>query len=200
MSTITRCAALAALVLLSGCAQFRSVWYGKSILSRPADYYVYADLDELLRFGADMARKSVSSRSEECRRLLRHQGDSRGIGVELHLMTGRLFSESCGDARKIALSVKAIPPSKVPDTRVQWLIEAQAETLKRLGGGYGSGSKRRAPVERKQKARAPEPRPAGESGKGEAEKDEASILREKLEAIRAIERKLDKATEDAESK
>lgn len=200
MAGIMRSAALAALSLLAGCTQYDTGWFGRPSLARTGDYYARADLDELLRFGADLARKSGSARAEECRRLLKRQRETPGVGVQLHLMSGRLLSESCGDARRIVDAVNSIPAGSLPDARVQWLVAAQTATLKRLGGT----SKRIAAaerLERKQKQRAPEAQRAPDSPRvPESQKDEARVLREKLEAIRSIERKLDEATDDAEAK
>jgi hypothetical protein len=180
MKSVFRSAAMIALAFLSGCAEFQSGWWGRPSSSRPSDYYARSDLDELLRFGGDLAKRTSSYRADECRRLLKRQQETPGlVGIQLHLMTARLLSDACGDAWRIADSVSAIPPGRLPDQRVQWLVATQAEALKRLG----SASRRVVAAERKQKAG---------QGAPESPKDEARILREKLEAIRSMERRLDK--------
>lgn len=177
MRTISRGAVAAAFALLSGCAEFQYNGLGRPSFSRPRDYYARSDLDELLRFGSELARKTRSARAEECRTLLDRQHDMPNVGVQLHLLAGRLLSDACGDARKISDSASALPPASLPDPRVRWWVAAQVEALKRL-----SESKRLAVVERKPKMANSVPA---------SQKDEARVLREKLEAIRSIERRLD---------
>lgn len=175
-----------ALAFLSGCAEFQSGLWGRPSSSRPSDYYARSDLDELLRFGNDLAMSTGSYRADECRRLLKRQQETPDlVGAKLHLMTARLLSDACGDAWRIAESVSAIPPGRLADQRVQWLVAAQAEALKRLG----SASRKVATVERKQKEKAGQ-------GAPESPKGEAKILREKLEAIRSMERRLDKTGDE----
>ncbi len=190
MKTLFRCLMLLALALMAGCADYRPTWFGRPSLSRSNDYYARSDLDELLRFGADMAKKPGSARAEECRRLLKFQREAPGIGVRLHLLAGRLLSESCGDARKIAEAAASSYPS---DIRVQWLAAAQSEALKRLGSG---ASRRSVASDRKQKS-TPDAQDAKPDSKPDSRKDddEAKRLREKLEQIRSLERKLDESND-----
>jgi len=76
------------------------------------------------------------------------QRDAPGTGVQLHLLTGRLLSDACGDIPKILEGVDAIPLDGLPDERVRHLVSAQREALKRLHGL----SKKLAVLERKQKS------------------------------------------------
>jgi hypothetical protein len=180
-----------ALALLSGCAGNRPGWMGGPSLARPEQYYARADLDEQLRFGAEMANKSAASRAEECRRLLKLQRTAPGAGVSLHLLAGRLLSDSCGDARKVASSVDQIPASELSDSRLQWWVSLQTEALKRMS----SGSKRAVVAERRSRQGKDDASAKPDSAAPADSNDEAKVLRKKLEQIRALERKLDKAQE-----
>lgn len=180
---------LSALVLLSACAQYRPAWLGGPSRSDP--YYARTDLDEILRFGAELAGKPGPVRAEACRSLLKRQRDTpHNPGIKLHLMTGRLLSDACGDARKLADAANELPANSF-DQQMRWWVAIQGEALKRLG----SGQKRAAGSERKSKAGkdAPEskPEPAKPAATQAGGGDEAEVLRKKLEEIRSIERKLD---------
>jgi hypothetical protein len=197
-------------VLLSGCADMRPTWTEPS-LARPDRYYARSDLEEILRFGADMARKSPSSRAEECQSLLKQFQVAPGTGVRLHLLTGRLLSDACGDVRKVIAAADEIPPAALRDPLLRWLVAAQVETLKRQ---VGNATRKPHVVERRyrsapapakgsgasQKTKpglvaTPPPRPESVPSPKKEEpagaKGEAKVLRDKLEAIRDLERKLD---------
>lgn len=181
---ISRVTTAAIVLCLAGCAEFYPNGPFVPYSMGSADPYLRSDIDELLRFGADLANRSASSRAETCRQLLKREQDAPSVGVQLHLMMGRVLSESCGDIPKLLASLDAIPPARLADHRVRSLVVFHVATLKRLG----ASGKKLAVNERKQKAT----RPAAD-----AKSDDARILREKLDAIRAIEKNLD-AAEDAD--
>lgn len=179
------------LLLLTGCADFNAGWNGTPN-PYSSDPYTQSDFDELLAFGANMANIPASSRAEVCRILLNRQNGSQGPGVWLHLMVGRLLSDSCGEITRILDGIRAIPPGSLSDQRLQKLVDLHAETLKRMN----TVSRKSATVSRKSKAAksvqeakdlsAPKNTP-------EAQNDEARLLREKLEAIRSMEKHLDES-------
>jgi len=177
------------LLLLAGCASLR----GKPSGDRRDDAYARADLDELLGFGAELAGKTGTARAETCRSLLNRQKEEPGTGVQLHLLAGRLLSDACGDIPKILAGVDAIPAKDLSDKQVGQWVAAQTEALKRLH----HASKRLAALERKQKTvqsvlESKEPK-APAKGPKPAKDGEARLLRDKLEAIRAMEKKLDES-------
>lgn len=175
---ISHIATSVVILCLAGCAEFYP--------SRPfvpyhgfsQDPYMRSDIDELLRFGAHFAQGNASLRSETCRLLLKREQDPPSLGVQLHLMMGRVLSETCGDIPKLLASLGSIPAERLPDDRVRSLVVFNTAVLKRLG----TPAKRLAVDERKQKATRSAPDPKS---------DDARILREKLDAIRAIEKNLD---------
>lgn len=162
------------LLLLAGCAQLNSGWNGYG--GGYYDSYAQSDADELLDFGANMARIAPSARAKICRTLLKRQRNSAGTGLDLHLMVGRLLSDACGDIPRILKGVNAIPPGRMYDERIQKLVAIHTEALKRLQ----AASRKTGSLERKQKS---EPESS----------DESRLLREKLEAIRSMEKHLDES-------
>lgn len=171
-------------MLLAGCAEFNAGWNGYP--DRYNDPYAQSDFDELLAFGANMAKISPSSRSEVCRTLLKRQKNPPGAGIHLHLMVGRLLSDTCGDIPRILDGISSIPPGSLYDERMQRLIAIHTEALKRLQ----SVSRKVGALEHKQKSvqSVLESKDAGGS-----KKNETRLLREKLEAIRSMEKHLDES-------
>jgi len=174
------------LLLLAGCAEFTTSWNGYS--DRYNAPYAQSDFDELLTFGANMANIPPSSRAKVCRTLLKSQKDSHGTGVQLHLMVGRLFSDTCGDIPRILDGVDSIPPGSLSDERMRKLVAIHTEALKRL---YNV-SRKPGSLERKQKTvqSVPESKDSTES-----KENETRLLREKLEAIRSMEKHLDESSD-----
>ena len=172
------------LLLLAGCAEFTPPWDGDS--ERTIDPYTQSDFDELLAFGANMANIPPSSRAKVCRTLLKRQNDSAGIGVQLHLMVGRLLSDACGDIPAILDGVGSIPYASLSDERMQKLVAIDKEILKRMQ----NVPKKSGSVERKPKKT--QSLPESKQTKG-SNNNENRLLREKLEAIRSMEKHLDES-------
>lgn len=140
------------------------------------------DFDELLDFSSQMASLPVPARTDACRRLRQVGAGSVNDGVSLQLLVGRLFSDACGDIGTILNTVEAIPAERWRDERLKKLVLLHTEALKRLpqGGKKSSGA-------RKSKVK---------QGAGSAEEsppEEVRLLREKLEAIRRMEKQMDGA-------
>jgi len=171
-------------LLLAGCAEFNTGTVGNSAPYQ--DPYRQSDFDELLAFGDNMAKTPPSSREKVCRSLLKRQKDSPDTGVALHLMVGRLLSDACGEIPKILNAVDSIPPEKLPDDQMQKLVAINTEALKRLS----AVSKKVSSLERKQKSVQSVVESKNTKG---SKKDENSLLREKLEAIRSMEKHLDES-------
>lgn len=174
------------LLLLAGCAQTNPGLDSRGGTARYNEPYAQSDFDELLAFGANMAKISPSSRAEVCRTLLKRQKAPPGTGVHLHLMVGRLLSDACGDISRILDGLASIPPDSLSDERVQKLVAIHTEALKRLQ----NVSRKVGTLERKQKSvqSVLESKDATAS-----KKNENSLLREKLEAIRSMEKHLDQS-------
>ncbi len=170
------------LLLLTGCADFMAGWEGQP--DRYKDPYAQSDFDGLLGFDANMAEMPVSSRAEVCVILRKRQKDYPADGILLRLMIGRLFSDSCGNIPGILDGVSSISPGSLSDDRVQKLVAIHVEALNRLQ----NVSRKPAPLECKQKTVKPV---LGSKGTIGATNNENRLLREKLEAIRSMEKHLD---------
>lgn len=175
------------LLLLAGCGPYNSGWYSYS--NPYNDPYLQSDFDELLGFGANMAQIPPSSRSEVCGILLKRQKNSSapGAGIQLHLMVGRLLSDSCGDIPGILNGVGSIPAGRLSDERMRRFVAIHTEALKRLN----NQSRKSGSLERKHK----KAQNVLESKDANGTKDESRLLREKLEAIRAMEKHLDESVD-----
>jgi hypothetical protein len=172
------------LALIAGCAPYNAGWNGNP--NPYNDPYSQSGFDELLGFGANMARIPPSSRAETCRILLKRQKDSPGAGIQLHLMVGRLLSDSCGDIPRILNGVDSIPAGYLSDERIRRLVAIHTEALKRLN----NQSRKFGSVERKHKTVQNVVESKDATG---SKKDENRLLREKLEAIRSMEKQLDES-------
>jgi hypothetical protein len=172
------------LLLLAGCAEFTPPWDDDS--ARTIDPYTQSGFDELLAFGANMANIPPSSRAKVCSTLLKRQKSSPGVGNQLHLMVGRLLSDSCGDISTILDGIDSIPYASLSDERMQKLIAIDKETLKRMQ----TVPKKPGPVERKSKKAQSVPESKQTKG---SNNNENRLLREKLEAIRSMEKHLDES-------
>ena len=172
------------LLLLAGCAQLNSRWDGNS---HPYDDpYAQSDFDELLAFGANLANIPPSSRAKVCRTLLTHKKGTSGTGILLHQMVGRLLSDACGEISRILDGVASIPPGSLNDERMQRFVAINTEALKRLN----NQSRKLGSLGRKQKTVQNVLESKGSTG---SKKDENRLLREKLEAIRSMEKHLDES-------
>jgi hypothetical protein len=173
-------------LFMAGCAEFNSGWEGNPGSYRAPYTHTQSDFDELLGFGANMAKISPSSRAEVCRTLLKRQKKPPGIEVYLHLMLGRLLSDACGDIPRILEGVGSIPPASLSDERMQRLVAINTEVLKRLQ----NVSRKVGTLERKQKSVQSVLESKDENA---SKKNETRLLREKLGAIRSMEKHLDES-------
>ncbi|MGZ4954055.1 MAG: hypothetical protein ACXV8Q_02995 [Methylobacter sp.] len=174
------------LLLLSGCTELNPDWNGTS--NRNNDPYAQSNFDELLAFGANMAKISPASRAEVCRTLLKRQKNPPGAGIHVHLMVGRLVSDACGEIPKILDGISAIPPGGLTDERMQRLVAIDTEALKHLQ----NVSKKVGTLEHKQKSVQSVLESKDTNG---SKKNETRLLREKLEAIRSMEKHLDESSD-----
>jgi hypothetical protein len=186
------------LLLLAGCAELTSSWNGDS--GRYVDPYAKSDFDELLAFGANMANMPPLSRSEVCSTLLKRQKDYPGAGIELHLMEGRLFSDTCGGIPEILKGVGSIPPASLSDERVQKLVAIYTEALKGLQAVTKKidslESKNKTLQSRRESKKVSKSKKNANKSKSnvdESNNNETQLLREKLEAIRTMEKHLDES-------
>jgi hypothetical protein len=127
------------------------------------------DVDDLVQFQSSFADKSPSARAEECRRMLRYQQQSPQPGWALRLMIGRPLSEACGEPGRLVRSYESLRSKRYLGRGAEGMGNYYAKLLQRLNVAGGARSE-----------------PTSRAGK-----DDAKLLREKLEAIRAIEKEMD---------
>jgi hypothetical protein len=181
------------LILLAGCAQPREPLHTYNANTAPTnmveiDPNSLYDLDELLSFSEKMSNMNPSARNEQCKSLLKYQSESNGTGILLHIMIGRLLSDTCGDVAKLLESIAAINHEQITDAKVAKLISIDTEILKR----QLNISKKLVAQERKQKSMQ---NVLDSKATSTSKKDESQLLREKLEAIRTMEKQFDETSE-----
>lgn len=154
--------------LLAGCSGHRYGFpFGKQ----------ETNVDDLVRFQADFAHRTPASRSRECQSLRKRQLQSPQARWVLQLMLGRALSEACGDPAKLLRAYENLVRQDAFDRSVAGMAAYQAEVLKHLR--YRPGKESAA--DRKAVGKEAPP----------ARQDDAELLREKLEAIRSIEKRMD---------
>ena len=131
-----------------------------------------------------MANMSEASRSELCKSLLDSQKTSTSSDVQLQLMVGRLLSDACGDIPKILEGIDAIKPRYIFDENLQRFITLHAQVLTHM---QKQAIKLNNIEHDQQKVKSML------DVKG-VKKKETRLLREKLEAIRSMEKQLDESS------
>ncbi len=172
-------------LLLSGCAKVDT-----NLNEGPPPITVQnvqSDFDDFLVFGVNMAKSSPTARAEICRSLQKRQKSSPDDAIQLQIMLGRLLSDTCGEVPKILDGINTMQPEDFSDERMQKMFIIQSEALKRL---LPPVPKKNVTSERKQKTDKSGIEAKEISG---ANKTEADLLREKLEAIRSMEKHLDES-------
>jgi hypothetical protein len=177
------------LQLLPACAYLDSLYPKENTPSTNYDPYPRSSIDEVLAFGANMAGLSEASRSDQCQSLIKAQERSPSNDKHLQLMVGRLLSDDCGDIPAILEGVDAISRAYASDKSVQRLIFINTMALQRMQQ-QSHKTYRSEPKTRKVRT-VPEVKDVGEP-----QKDETRLLREKLEAIRSLEKQMDEKTEN----
>lgn len=167
---------------LSGCAYINPESQESQL--RTAAPKNQPSIDALLAFGASMAKMSKTSQSELCKSLLDNQKNSPSDEVKLHLMVGRLLSDSCGDIPKLLEDINALKPNLGSDENLQRLIALHTQVLAEM---QAQESKIGSMEHNQRKVKSIL------DAKG-VKKKENRLLREKLEAIRSLEKQLDESS------
>ncbi len=178
---------LPVILLLSGCASFNSDHSDREPVPL-TDPYSRSGINELLAYGATIADMSETERSDVCKSLVNTQKTSPSDDKQLQLMLGRLLSDSCGDISKIINDIQTIKPNYANDQHLQRLITINTLALQRLQ----SLSKKAAADSRQKKSKS---KLDSKDATTEPSKDESRLLREKLEAIRTIEKQMDESVD-----
>lgn len=169
-------------LIITGCISFNSDHKNK--LPPPPDPYSKSGVNTLLAFGANMANMSEASQSELCKSLLESQQTAPSDSVQLRLMVGRLLTGSCGDIPKILEDIDAIKPHYISDENLLRFITLNTQVLTHM---HTQAVKLDNIEHDQQKVKSIL------NSKGEKKK-ETRLLREKLEAIRSMEKQLDESS------
>lgn len=175
------------MLLLVGCAHFNS----ETADTVPECYTppkVASKFDKLLAFAHDTSNMPSAARTVLCHNLIKHQQESSDNDTLLQLAVGRTLSDACGDIGKLLDQVNAIPPSELEDEPLRQFVSLQQEVLKNMLGV----SKKLNNLEKKKKKKPS----SSDNRDAEPVNDETRLLREKLDAIRSMEKQLD-GTSDA---
>jgi hypothetical protein len=211
-----RCAIIAGSLLL-GCATHGPDRPPASALSRH-DRYARADLDELLTFGSHLSEMTEAQQTGICHDMLKYERDpaSAGGGLVLHQLLGRLYSDECGDIKSLVTRLESFPMESLPDVQTRQLVTMQTALLRRqsplvatptpprrqhqhplrkTGEATPKTSAKSQPAPSSPRRSSPvsgpgksPPPAAAATGQGDDQ-----LLRQKLEALREMERKLDDA-------
>jgi hypothetical protein len=176
---------------LTSCAEFNAEnTQAKDIKPQPVvptpSYF-----DNLLDFSFKVSTLSPTARTELCKSLLKRQKEASNVDIQIQLTIARLFSDSCGDIPKLLDALNTSTANSPVDEQTQKLLGVSVELLKRLN----TTSKSLTILERKQKSLQ---MLLDSKGKEEPNntKNDAKLLRDKLEAIRAMEKQLDNPSEN----
>ena len=95
--------------------------------------YDRVDLDELLAFGSELAERNDEELDNVCHELnqLEDNPVMAGSGLLLHRMVGRLYSEKCGDLKSLVKRLDSFSLESLPDWRTRQLVVMQASILRR---------------------------------------------------------------------
>lgn len=168
-------------IFLCACSQFETKPVEEPVPPPYVPPYSRADIDELLAFGSEMSLKSEAGRDETCKTLLKEPNQPLNPGIVLHLMLGRMLSNSCGEISTLLPQIASIPKDAINDEQVQKLIGIAVESLKRMK----TSTKKISVLEHKLQSKKSKP----------SKKDDTMLLREKLDAIRSMEKQLDESGE-----
>lgn len=146
-----------------------------------------SEFDELFAFQAGMAEIPAASRTEICRTLLQSQKQAPDFTVQLKLIAGRVLSDSCGDLAKTLEAVANLPPEKLGDQRLRRFVAVNKETLAHML----ELSKKLGSLERKQKKLRNVFDNKDANATPRSDDTTSTLLREKLDAIRSMEKQLD---------
>ncbi|MGR8930203.1 MAG: hypothetical protein ACU836_06130 [Gammaproteobacteria bacterium] len=172
------------ILILAGCAQLQPPYNGTQAAVQSYRYSP-SNVTEILAFGAEIAKMNESSRAEKCKALAsqtKKPGEHRTI--QLKLMVGRLLSDSCGDIPALLEEIDRLEISR-DAVDLQHLVALHKLALIRI---YEQSQKLSSMEQKRPKVIKSSPDAKG------TDKSEARILREKLEAIRSMEKQLDESS------
>jgi hypothetical protein len=180
----SRAIAFIALFAITGCAGLRSKEDAEHVPQTSEQKYTSYAFEDLLRFAGDIASMPPAERFSLCQHLLQRYHTDRSLGVRLHLLLVQTATEACGDIGSAAAIVDA-SMAELHDERLKALLIYQKAILSRLDHEI----ERRKLSERKVFHTVSKQRKAHRRLK--TRESELKELQEKLDALKAIEQRLD---------
>lgn len=171
---------IASPLLLNACAHFGAGPEEKQPECPPPPKQS-AKFDSLMTFAIDTGKMPPPARAELCRGLAKRQKDTPDPNTLMQLLVARTLSDSCGDIGKLLDQANAIPASAYDDDKLRQFVGLQIEVLR----NQQFIGKRLNSLEKKKK------KLLGEKDGGDTGNNETRLLREKLDAIRSMEKQLD---------
>jgi hypothetical protein len=175
------------MLLLSGCSHFK---FGTDdpVPECTQPPKVASKLDNLLTSANDMTQMPTAARTVLCHNLVKRQQESPSQEVLLQLVVGRTISDACGDISKLLDQTNDLPATALDEEALRRFVGLQQEVLKNML----SVSKKLSNLEKKKKKKPSNP---DSKDSTESISDETRLLREKLDAIRSMEKQLDGSSE-----
>lgn len=174
------------LLLLGGCAHFNnadSEAKPECVVTPKAA----SKFDNLLAFAVDTSKMPPPARAELCRGLVKRQKDTPDSNTLMQLLVARTLSDSCGDIGKLLDQAAAIADTAYEDEQLRQFVGLQQEVLRNqqfMGKRLNSLEKKKKKLLGSTEKEPPEANPS-----------ETRLLREKLDAIRTMEKQLDSGSE-----
>ncbi|MDD2769744.1 MAG: surface-like protein [Methylococcus sp.] len=175
---------------LAGCQLFQPAKAPEQPVTPLLRDYGATDLDGLIRYSEDLAKMTPAERVPECQQVDRMQLSNPRMGYRLHLLLAQMVTDGCGEAAATLQNINAVP-NEIGDAKVRsWL-------------GYLGELVSRAKKQADEKAELDKQLKTAQTGKHKVHKDvkakdskiqnlesEVEELRNKLNALKSIERKL----------
>jgi hypothetical protein len=180
----SRATALIVLFAITGCAGFKSKEHADTAPQTPEQKYASYAFEDLLRFSAEVARLPPAERLSLCQNLLQRYQADRSLGIRLHLFFAQAATEACGDIRN-AIAIVDASLSELQDSRLKALLIYEKEILSRLDDEI----ERRKRSERRMSHTVSKEKKVHRQLK--TQESELKELQEKLNALKAIEQRLD---------
>jgi len=175
-----------ALLLLSGCSHFK---FGAEdpVPECVQPPKVASKLENLLSLANDMNKMPAAARTVFCHNLVKRQQESPSQELLLQQAVGRTLSDACGDISKLLDQTNALTPS-LDEEPLRQFVGLQQEVLKNM-----LATSKRLSSQGKMKKKKPNSPDSKDST--EPVSEETRLLREKLDAIRSMEKQLDGSTD-----
>lgn len=183
LPTIQTIAIATTMLVLSGCSHFK---FGtdEPVPECTQPPKVASKLENLLTVANDISKMPSAARTVLCHNLVKRQQESMDQELLLQLIVGRTISDACGDISKLLDQANALPSTTLDEEPLRQFVGLQQEVLKNML----ATSKKLSNLEKKKKKKQLSP---DSKDSTEPVSDETRLLREKLDAIRSMEKQLD---------